>query len=52
MRQFAAIFGDDVALDLGAGVEVLDVHAADLFRDIAAEQAAECVADSTRRLRR
>ena len=35
----------DVALDLGAGVEVLDVDAADLLGDIAAEQAAERVAD-------
>ena len=56
MRQFAAIFGraddDDVALDLGAGVEVLDVHAADLLGDVAAEQAAERVADRAGRLRR
>ena len=35
----------DVALDLGAGVEVLDVDAADLFGDIAAEQAAQRIAD-------
>ena len=42
----------DVALDLGAGVERLDVDAADLLGDIAAEQAAERVADRAGRLRR
>ncbi len=54
--QAAPSFGreviDDVALDLRAGVERLDVHAADLLGDIAAEQAAERVADRARGLRR
>jgi len=51
MRQLVASFGravdGDVALDLGAGVEVLDVDAADLLGDVAAEQAAERIADRT-----
>ena len=40
----------DVALDLGAGVDRLDVDAADLLGDIAAEQAADGVADRAGRL--
>ena len=43
---------DDVALDLGVGIERLDVDAADLLGGIAAEQAAERVADRAGRLRR
>ena len=54
MRQLRGDFrprgDDDVALDLGAGVEVLDVDAADLLGDIAAEQAAERIADRAGRL--
>ena len=42
----------DVALDLGVGVERLDVDAADLLGGVAAEQAAERVADRAGRLRR
>ena len=42
----------DIALDLGAGVERLDVDAADLLGGIAAEQAADRVADRAGRLRR
>ena len=42
----------DVALDLGAGVQRLDVDAADLLGDVAAEQAAERVADRAGGLRR
>ncbi len=38
----------DVALDLGVGVECLDIHAADLLGDVAAEQ----TADARRRPRR
>ncbi|GCC46912.1 hypothetical protein chiPu_0030716, partial [Chiloscyllium punctatum] len=37
----------DAALDVGVGVDVLDVHGADLPGDIAAEQAAERVGDGT-----